>query len=206
MLLVFLYAGKPLIRFVSMPDRFQAWVDFHGMWARAAFVGMVILQIFAAVIPGEPLEIAAGYAFGFWEGTFLCILGMTLGGTAVFCFVRKFGTKAVEVFIPKEKLLSYRFMQDEKRTFRFLAAAFLIPGTPKDVLSYCAGLSNIRFSQWILISSLCRLPSVVTSTIGGSALGAGNTIYAVIVFMLTLCVSLAGLHFYNRCYKKHRKK
>lgn len=200
--LVFWYAGKPLIRFVSEPEKFQAWVDTHGIWGRLAFLGMVILQVFVAVIPGEPIEIAAGYAFGFWEGTLLCILGMTIGGILVFLFVRKFGVKAVEVFISREKIASLKFLQNTRRVHVFVILAFLLPGTPKDVLSYCVGLTSLRFSTWLLITSLCRLPSVVTSTIGGSALGEGNLLQAVLVFSVTACISLAGLAIYHRFRKK----
>lgn len=75
-----LMAGKPMLALLSDPDRFRDWVDERGLWGRAAFVGMMSLQIIAAMIPGEPLEIAAGYAFGAAEGTALCLLGALLGG------------------------------------------------------------------------------------------------------------------------------
>ena len=77
-----------------------------GVWAPVLFTGMMILQVIVAVIPGEPLEIAAGYAFGAVEGTFLCILGTFIGGMLVFLLVRRFGLRAVEVFFPAEKLRS----------------------------------------------------------------------------------------------------
>lgn len=197
-LLVFWFAGKPMLRFVSEPERFRQWVDERGIWGQAAFLGMVILQVFVAVIPGEPLEIAAGYAFGFLEGTLLCLLGMTIGGIMVFAFVRRFGVKAVEVFIPREKILSMRFLKNQRRIYGFFLLVFLLPGTPKDVLSYCAGLTNMTFFQWLLLTSLCRLPSIVTSTIGGNALGTGELLQAVAIFCGTLLLSLTGLAIYKR--------
>jgi len=200
--LVFWFAGKPLVQFVSEPERFRAWLDARGLWGHIAFVGMVILQVFVAVIPGEPLEIAAGYAFGFWEGTLLCLIGMTIGGALIFLFVRRFGVKAVEVFISREQIQSLRFLQNTKRVYLFVILAFLLPGTPKDVLSYCVGLTPIRFSHWLLITSLCRLPSIVTSTMGGNALGDGKMLQAGIVFAVTICLSLIGLSI----YRKYRTK
>jgi len=196
--LVFWYAGKPLIRFASEPEQFRRWMDARGASGRLAFLGMVILQIFVAVIPGEPLEIAAGYAFGFWEGTFLCILGMTIGGILVFSFVRKFGTAAVEVFFSRERIQSLKILQNNKRLTFFVALIFLIPGTPKDLLSYAVGLTPIRLSHWLLITSICRIPSVITSTMGGSALGSGELPEALIVFAITGCISLAGFLLYRK--------
>lgn len=200
--LVFWFAGKPLLQFVSQPEQFQRWVDGRGIWGRLAFLGMVILQIVVAVIPGEPLEIAAGYAFGFWEGTFLCILGMTVGGILVFSLVRRFGVRAARLFFSPEKLASLRFLQNRRHVTWLLALCFLLPGTPKDILSYAAGLTPIRFSHWLLITSLCRLPSVVTSTMGGSALGSGQVKAAALVFAATLVISLAGYLLYRRLHSR----
>ena len=91
--LIFVLAGNPLIRFVQEPERFRAWVDAQGVMAPIAFMGMLILQIVVAVIPGEPLEIAAGYAFGAVEGTLLCMLGAFIGRVAVFLLVDRKSTR-----------------------------------------------------------------------------------------------------------------
>ena len=86
--------GRPLLKFIDDPQKFRDWVDTHGIWGRLSFVGMMALQVIVAFIPGEPLEIAAGYAFGVWEGTGLCMLGALIGGLVVFLFVRSFGRRA----------------------------------------------------------------------------------------------------------------
>lgn len=190
--------GKPLLQFVSEPEKFRQWVDSHGLLGPLAFLGMMVLQVFVAVIPGEPLEIGAGYAFGAVEGTILCILGAAIGSTLVFLFVRRFGVRAVEVFISREKIQSLRFLQNTRRVHFFLLVAFLLPGTPKDVLCYVAGLTTLKLGPFILISSICRLPSIVTSTIGGSALGSGQWGMAAIVFAATLVISAIGLWIYKR--------
>lgn len=190
--------GKPLLQFVSEPEKFRQWVDSHGLLGPLAFLGMMLLQVFVAVIPGEPLEIGAGYAFGAVQGTILCILGAAIGSTLVFLFVRRFGVRAVEVFISREKIQSLRFLQNTRRVHLFLLVAFLLPGTPKDVLCYVAGLTTLKLGPFILISSICRLPSIVTSTIGGSALGSGQWGMAAIVFAATLVISAIGLWIYKR--------
>lgn len=190
--------GRPLLQFVSEPEKFRLWVDSHGLLGPLAFVGMMVLQVFVAVIPGEPLEIGAGYAFGAVEGTILCIVGAAIGSILVFLFVRRFGVKAVEVFISREKIQSLRFLQNTRRVHIFLMVAFLLPGTPKDVLCYVSGLTTMKLGYFILISSLCRLPSVVTSTIGGNALGSGQWITALVVFSITLVISVIGLLIYKR--------
>ena len=204
--LIFVYAGKPMIKFISEPEKFRLWVDGKGFLGRLAFLGMVILQVFVAVIPGEPIEIAAGYAFGAVEGTILCIIGMTLGSMLVFWFVRSFGIRAVEVFFPREKLNSLKFLQNKKRLTLWIAIIFFIPGTPKDLLCYFVGLTDIRPLHWLLISALARIPSIVTSTIGGDALGLQNYKTAIIAFAIALAVCGAGLTAYRLISRKSTKK
>mgnify|MGYP002517692105 CR=1 FL=1 len=137
------FVGRPLIRFARQPEQFRAWVEGHGLWAPLAYAAMVFLQVVVAVIPGEPLEIAGGYAFGAWQGTALCLAGAVLGSVAVFALVRRWGRGLVEVFFPADKLEKLHFLlhASPKRT-ALLWLIFTVPGTPKDLLCYFAGLTD----------------------------------------------------------------
>ena len=97
------FIGRPMLRFVSEPERFRAWVDSGRIMSRVYFLGMQLLQVFFAIIPGEPMELGAGYAFGAVEGTLLCLAGTVAGSMAVFFFVRRFGIRAVEIFFSRER-------------------------------------------------------------------------------------------------------
>ncbi len=200
--LVFWYVGKPLLQFVSEPEQFRLWVDSHGIWGRLAFLGMTVLQIVVAIIPGEPLEIAAGYAFGIWEGTALCLLGILIGSAMVFLFVRFVGVKAVEVFFSREKIASLKFLRDSRRLNLLTFLLFFIPGTPKDILTYFIGLTPMKLPTFLLITCTARIPSVITSTIGGDALGVGKYTFAIIVFGVTGLLALAGMLLYRRYTRK----
>ncbi len=198
--------GKPMIEFVSQPERFRAWVDSHGLWGRIAFVGMMALQIIVAFIPGEPLEIGAGYAFGVAEGTLLCLLGALLGGTVVFLLVKKWGRPFVTLFLSEEKLDSLKFLQDEKRLNLIAYILFLIPGTPKDVMTYLVGLTPMKLPFWIFLTFTARFPSVITSTVGGDALGTQNYSFAIVVFLGTALLSSLGLLGYRAILRRKERK
>lgn len=193
-----LLAGKPILSAVSDPVAFREKIQAYGWAGRLIFLLMMFVQTVIAFIPGEPLEIAAGYAFGAWEGTLLSVTGQAAGSVCVFLFVRKFGVKLVEVFVSREKINSLRFLKNEKKLETLVFFVFLMPGTPKDALCYFAGLTPMRLSVWLLISSVARLPSVITSTIGGNALGFGRMGLAAIVFACTMAVSAAGYFVYGR--------
>lgn len=201
------YVGRPMIRFARQPELFRAWVERHGLWGWTAYVVMVFMQVVVAVIPGEPLEIVGGYAFGAWWGTVLCLLGASLGSAAVFALVRRWGAPLAEVFFPREKLERLRFLRhtSPKRT-AILWLIFTLPGTPKDLLCYFAGLTDLRWSAWLLIATVGRLPSIVTSTVGGDALGVGNYTAAVIAFVSALAVGGGGLLIYRAVCRRHERK
>ncbi|HQQ39893.1 MAG TPA: TVP38/TMEM64 family protein [Clostridia bacterium] len=204
LLLVFLtvFVGKPLISTLKDPSAFRDWIDARGVWGKLIFIGMCILQVVVAFIPGEPFELAAGYAFGALEGTLLVWVGLILGSTIVFLFVRKFGVKLVEAVFPLEKIDSLPILNNEKALNATAFVLFFIPGTLKDLLTYAAGLTKIRLLPWVLITSVARLPSIITSTVSGSALGTQRYVLAAVVFGATALLSGAGFLIYRATEKK----
>lgn len=201
----FYFIGLPMLRFASDPEKFRALVDAHGIGGRLIYIGMVVLQITVALIPGEPLEIAAGYAFGTLEGTILCLVATGLGSSLVILLVRRFGTRLCEVFFTREKLSKLRFLQASPKRTAIFALIFMLPGTPKDLLCYYAGLTDIKLSTLLVICSVGRIPSVLTSTLGGDALGTKSYIFAAVVFGLTLLISAGGFWIYSRICSKHQQ-
>ena len=197
-LTVFWFAGRPMLELAGDPDRFRSWIAERGWWGQLAFVGMMALQIFVAVIPGEPLELAAGYAFGAWLGMGLCLTGAALGSITVFLLVRSLGVRAVETFFPREKIMELSFLKDVRRRDVLIFTLFCIPGSPKDLLTYVSGLTNISLARWLLLTTPARIPSIITSTVGGDALGVGNVPFAIGVFAVTLLISGGGILAYRR--------
>ena len=205
-LIVFLTVGKPLISFVSDPEQFRAWVGERGFLGKLFYVGAMFLQVVVAILPGEPFEIAGGYAFGTVEGSILCLLGAVLGSTVVFWLVRTLGKRLVSLFFSEEKLASVEFLKTSPWRNELFFIVFLIPGTPKDLLCYFAGLTDMKFGVWMLISTVGRLPSLLTSTIGGDVLGDRNYLFAAIVFAGTLLVSLIGILLFRKIRSIHEKR
>lgn len=195
--------GKPLMGWISNPEGFRSWVEAKGWSSRLVFMGMVIFQVILAFIPGEPFEIAAGYAFGAVEGTLLSIAGAAVGSIITFSLVRRFGMGLVRVFFSEEKINSVKFLKTSNARNILFLVIYMIPGTPKDLLGYFAGLTDILFPVFCLVCTLGRIPSVVTSTVGGDALGTKSYRAAILVFAFTFAISALGLMIYNAICKKH---
>ena len=210
--LILFFAGvtvllwKPLLHTFRNPGQFRAWVNSYGILGRLAFIGMIILQIVFAVIPGEPMELGAGYAFGTVEGTVLCLIGAAAGSVIVFLFTKLLGVKMVEAFISKEKIRSLRFMNQSRNLSLLTFFLFFIPGTPKDVITYFIGLTSMKLKSFLVLTSIARIPSVLTSTITGSALGAKDYRSAVLIYAVTGVVSGIGILIYRRISKRGRSR
>lgn len=200
------FVGRPMIRFARQPEQFRSWVDGHGALGWAAYAAMVFLQVVVAIIPGEPLEIAGGYAFGAWWGTALCLIGAVLGSAAVFALVRRWGRPLVEVVFPKEKLDKLQFLHSSPKRTALLWLIFTAPGTPKDLLCYFAGLTDMKWRTWLLIATVGRLPSIVTSTVGGGALGDRNYTAAAIAFGVALAAAGVGYLVYRAVCRRNGQK
>lgn len=205
LILTFLF-GRPIISAVKDPVAFRSWVDGYGFWGELSFFLMTFVQTVIAFIPGEPLEIAAGYAFGAVPGFIITILGQMLGSITVFLFVRKFGIKLVEIFVSREHIASMRFLKNQKKLEILIFFIFLMPGTPKDAICYFVGLTPMRLGVWVLISSVARIPSIVSSTVGGNALGIGRIPLAILVFAITFVLSVCGYMLYLFYAKKREEK
>lgn len=202
MLAVGWFVGVPMVRLAKDPDAFRFWVDSHGIWGRVAFVGMVVLQVLVAFIPGEPIELAAGYAFGFWEGSLLTMAGFLIGSWMVFALVRRFGVKLVEVFFSQNKIAEFRFLKNPKKTKIIAFLLMLIPGTPKDFLSYFAGLTRLTTREWLTIVAVGRIPSLVTSSVAGDAAGDERYALSIFMFAVTILISAVGVLYYRRLTKQ----
>lgn len=190
--------GPELLAFVADAPRFRAWVDETGPLSRVVFVLANMAQIVFAFLPGEPLELGAGYAFGFWEGTLWCLVASALGTAAVMLLVRTFGMRIVGLFFSPEKITSMKWLQDSRRFELLLFLCFLIPGTPKDLLTYVAGLGASSVGRIVALTTVGRIPSVITSTLAAGAFGDGNYLGAAAIAVLTLALAGIGVVAYRK--------
>ena len=106
----------------------------------------------------------------------------------IFFAVRKFGRKFVYSFCSKEridKIENSKLFQNPKKIEWIMLLLFVIPGTPKDLLVYIAGLLPLKPLRFILISTFARLPSVVSSTFAGGSIVAGNWTHSIAIYAVT---------------------
>lgn len=194
-----------LYSWLSNAAAVRAFVDEHFALSRLAIVGVNALQIVLAFLPGEPVELASGYAFGLWEGTLLCLVASAVASSVIYWAVRRWGWRLVGVFFDRGSLERFSWLSDARRLELLMLVVFLIPGTPKDFLTYFAGLTKMRFGATLAICTLGRIPSVVTSTVAASAFGDGNYAVAAASVAVAVALAVAGGLMYRRFESRVRR-
>lgn len=167
-------------------------VQSFSAWAPLAFIGIEIIQIVAAFIPGAPVDVMSGILFGAFWGIIWCFIGIFIGTVLVFCLVRKFGRPFVYRLFPKEKIEGIRILRDEKKLIITIFILFVIPGTPKDFLTYIAGLTDIKPSKFFITAAVARVPAMSCSVLMGANLGEGRFLISLILFAVILAASAVG--------------
>lgn len=198
MMVLMAVVGRPLLAVSRDPEALEAYLESQGIWGVWIYMGMVILQIFSAIVPGGPFEIAGGYLYGAFKGALICDAAMTLGSVLVFLISRKAGRKFVLLFFTEEQIDSVRFLHASEKKELLLFLFFLIPGTPKDLISYAVGLTDLSLKKWILITAVGRFPAIYLSALSGTALG--NQDYGIFILVLVIigALSAAGYLVYRR--------
>ena len=183
-------------------EDFRDYIQSFGVLGWLVLLGIQVLQVFIALIPGELVESAAGFAFGPLTGTLICYLGIAIATVSVFLLTRKIGIKLVEVFVSREKINQLRFLNTEAKRNTLFFLLFFIPGTPKDLFTYFAGLTDIKLGTFLAISLVARIPSVLSSTFGGHMLGEGKYTGAILLYGITGLVSVLGMLLYRQILRK----
>lgn len=190
--------GDELLTIFEDPAAMRAWFDRFGGYDEAVFVLIRAAQTCVKFIPAEPLELGSGYLWGAGWGMVWCLLGNVLGSCVILLLTRRFGQKLVDRVLPQKAVGWLDALQRSRHLYGVLTLIYLIPGTPKDGLVYLAGLMKIDLRAFMAINIVGRIPSILSSTLCGAALGEQQYGLSAAVFVATLLLGLAGGLFYRR--------
>lgn len=196
----------PMVENFRDPEYFRQQIDGKGFLGQLTMIGLVFMQVIIAFLPGEVFEVCAGYAFGGVEGSILCLIGMALSSALIFLLVKRFGMRLVELFFERQKIENWSFMKNSKKRNLLTFMLFLIPGTPKDLLTYFIGLTPMKLHTFLWLTLLARLPSLLTSTFTGGMLGSEHYEFAIALYTLTGLLTLICVLWYRKESKQQKKE
>lgn len=179
-----------LFEFFADRQRLVAFIREHRAYAMFIFIGLQVVQVVAAPVPGEVTGFAGGVLFGTFWGIVFSTIGLTLGSWLAFGLARLIGRPIVELVTSPETIKRYDYVMKHKGLFlAFLM--FLIPGFPKDILCYILGLGHMGQRDFLIVSTTGRLLGTTLLTIGGTLFrneryGAFFTVLGISIAMILL--------------------
>lgn len=165
----------------------------HPLLSALALVALQIIQIVICILPGQPIQLASSYMYGVFGGYCIAIIGATLGCMVTYQIAHFLGSDAMHMMFGKEKVASYMRKLNSGKALTIVFLIYLVPGIPKDLVSYIAGISDIELKPFLLVSTLGRSPGILGSLLIGSFWSSKNytgiaVVAAVMLFLLVWCV------------------
>lgn len=155
-------------------DSVREWIRGLGVLGPVAFIGLQVLQVVIFVIPGELTQATGGFIFGFWAGTALSLAGIALGSLLNYEVGRLLGRSFVLAVLSPERLERAESILANRKAEAGYFLLFLVPGIPKDVLCYLAGMAKAPPGVFLAASMLARLPGIAGSSLVGTATYSGR--------------------------------
>lgn len=186
---------SPLRDYFLNPDLLIGWLSGWGKWIPMITIGLHVLQVISAPIPGTAIDAVNGYLFGPWLGTFYSMCGLMIGSMIVMSVVRKFGKPLADRMIQSEKF-DWINLRVQKYGRIFILLFFLLPFLPDDVISILAGLTRIPLLELFLLAMIGRTPGVFIANWLGSR--AGEMTYLHWIFLAILAPLVIYLFWRNQ--------
>lgn len=194
---VLIYLPEILKLTVSI-DGFRDYILSTGKSGPIIFIFFQILQTVIAPIPGEVIQIAGGYIYGTTLGTTYSTLGLLIGAITAFYFTRLLGRAYVEKLLNKNKLKWMANLLGNKKFAIFLFLIFIIPGMPKDMFIYAAGLTPIKPLKFFTILLVARFPWLLASVCIGSNIYHKNYVATVVIVIVAVTAFLLGIIYKDK--------
>ena len=166
-LYLYFYQQDFLMRFRDFND-IVSFLERYKLQSIPIYIILQIAQIVISVLPGQFFQLAAGYLYTFWPALLFSCIGAFLGTTITFWLAKGLGSDFVHIFFEKDKTEDYVKRLNSKTAYTIVFLLYAIPGIPKDVVSYAAGLSEMKYKPFIILSTIGRLPGMMGSIIIGS--------------------------------------
>lgn len=197
--------GHDLGKFYTKKRKLAHFLVSLGPYSAAIFILLQALQVIVSPIPGELTGLVGGYVYGVTFGFLFSTLGLTLGSWVAFELANILGKPFVERFVKREILEKFSFLSTNTGTI-ICFLLFLIPGFPKDILCYVLGLTTMKLSTFLVVSTLGRMPGTYLLTIEGASIRTHQYTTAVVVAVLSAAALFVGYLYRDQFFQwiKHR--
>ncbi|MEK4519055.1 VTT domain-containing protein [Paenibacillus sp. FSL H8-0122] len=197
-IIVFIRYLPQLLRVTMSLDGFRDYILSTGKLGPVMLVLFQILQTVIAPIPGEVVQIAGGYIYGTTLGAVFVTGGMLLGAMIAFYFTRFLGGSFIDSLLQRDKFKWMRGMMDNNKFSVFLFIIFIIPGLPKDMFIYAAGLTTMKPLRFFTILLIARFPWLLASVSIGANIYHKNYGPTIVISAISVLAFIFGLIYKDK--------
>lgn len=191
---LYIYFFEPqLIDSMSSMENVNALFEHYHAESILVYIGAQILQIIICVIPGQWLQFAAGYMYGFWLGFLYSIIGAAIGSVVTYYLAKLLGRDAMHLIFGEARINEFIHKLNSKKAIVIVFLIFLIPGVPKDLCNYAAGISEMKLKPFLIVSLVGRSPGMMGSLLIGRQIEAGNYTGAIVVTAVAVVLCVVGI-------------
>ncbi|MGH4138306.1 TVP38/TMEM64 family protein [Clostridium sp.] len=188
------------------PNALKEIIRSYGNFSVLVFILMQIIQVVVFFIPGEFIQVAGGYIFGTFLGGIISLMGITLGSIIVYLIANNYGKPFVEKIILNKKVKFFKKILKAGSKKNVVFMFFLIPGIPKDAITYICGVSDISFKDFFVYSTLGRIPGIFISSFFGQKIFSWDVTSLVTIGIIMTILSVLGIYKGNTIIKATMKK
>ncbi|WML38737.1 TVP38/TMEM64 family protein [Neobacillus sp. OS1-2] len=123
---------------------------------------LIVLEAFLPFLPLFVFVMANASAFGLWLGFLFSWLGACIGALFVFLLIRRYGQKKLLSFLPRHPKVRKLMDWVDQHGFGPLFLILCFPFTPSALVNIVAGLSKIRFAQYMLAVCIGKMVMIFT--------------------------------------------
>jgi len=203
LIIAVLVAGVILARALGVTDylrlenlaRLKETIESHGVAGPILYVIGYVLAV-VLFVPGLPITLLGGLAFGPVRGTVYVSIAATIGAGSAFLVARYALRKVVEGWVQSNPRLAGMDAAVARDGWRIVMITRLVPLFPFNLQNYAYGLTRIGFWTYLVTSWICMLPGTAAYTFAGGALSEGASdvrrtlVYLAIAGVLIVMVSL----------------
>jgi uncharacterized membrane protein YdjX (TVP38/TMEM64 family) len=199
-----LVLGALTVYWLSGIDRsqIQYWLERTGIWAPILYIAIYIVSTLF-LLPSTALNLLSGAVFGPLLGMGLTTIAAILSGMIAFIIARTMGLTILPGKLPVRLQIINAEIRQGGALYMF--AICLFPVFPYGLVNLAAGLSSIRFKDYILGLSLGTLlgvsPFVFLGSTGLKALRTGE-ILPLIGSLMLIGSLVIGANWYRRRRKR----
>lgn len=193
-IVIYFLKHSKVIEYISHLNRFVHYIKGHGKYSYVVFLVIFALKPLILIIPSNILSISAGVVFGPILGIVLNSIGFFISGTLAFFIARVLGQDAVNKILRGKALNLNNKLEDNGLKVLFFLR--LLPVLPYDPVSYAAGLSKIKYKDFILASVMGVMPEIICySIIGESASNPLSPQFLIPMSIIILATVISGIVF-----------